>query len=81
MANFSKILNEEIHHTYSKSIFGVVFLVFSIGYITPADLARAWAGGIKARKEFVKEIARKYHLDLLFEFILLFPSWNSYEYS
>jgi len=82
MANFQRYLMRRFI-TLIPTIFGVVFLVFSIGYIMPADLARTWAGGIKAKKEFVEEIARKYHLDLpflnLFYFFLVGILTNTLE--
>ena len=82
MANFQRYLMRRFI-TLIPTVFGVVFLVFSIGYIMPADLARAWAGGIKAKKEFVEEIARKYHLDLpflnLFYFFLVGILTNTLE--
>ena len=48
--------------TLVPTLIGLVLITFTIGYIIPADLARAWAGGIKAKPQQIAEIAKKYHL-------------------
>lgn len=62
MADFSRYLIRRLI-TLIPTTLGVVFITFTIGYIIPSDLARAWAGGIKAKPWFVEEIKKKYHLE------------------
>jgi len=62
MPNFARYLVRRFI-TLIPTILGVVFITFVIGYIIPSDLARAWAGGIKARPELVEELKKKYHLE------------------
>jgi len=82
MPNFTRYLVRRLI-TLIPTVIGVVFLTFLIGYIIPMDLARAWAGGIKARPEFIDELRRKYHLDspflALFYFFLTGILTNSLE--
>ncbi|MGQ4834499.1 MAG: ABC transporter permease [Candidatus Asgardarchaeia archaeon] len=61
MPNFTQyIIRRAI--TLVPTLLGLILITFTIGYIIPSDLARAWAGGIKARPEQIAEIAKKYHL-------------------
>ncbi|MHA1723189.1 MAG: ABC transporter permease [Candidatus Baldrarchaeia archaeon] len=62
MPNFARYLARRFI-TLIPTVLGVVFITFAIGYIIPSDLARAWAGGIKARPELVEELKKKYHLE------------------
>jgi len=49
--------------TFIPTVFGVVFLSFTIAFVMPADPARTWAGGQKASPEVVARIRKMYHLD------------------
>lgn len=49
--------------TFIPTVFGVLFITFSIAFLMPADPARVWAGGQKASPEVVKKIRKMYHLD------------------
>lgn len=62
MPNFTRYLVRRLI-TLIPTILGVVFITFSIGYVIPSDLARTWAGGIKARPELIEELKKKYHLE------------------
>ena len=73
MANLSRYLVRRAL-TLVPTVLGVLIITFAIGYIIPADLARAWAGGEKADPKFAKLVAQKYHLNdpfyLQFYFLL-----------
>ncbi len=58
--------------TFIPTIFGVLLLVFIISHAIPADAARLWAGGEKAKPEVIEAIKKKYHLDkpLYMQFVL-----------
>ena len=62
MANLARYLVRRAL-TLVPTILGVLIITFAIGYIIPADLARAWAGGEKADPRYAKIIAEKYHLN------------------
>lgn len=49
--------------TFAPTLIGVTVLTFIIAFIMPADPARLWAGGERARPEIVEQIRRAYHLD------------------
>ncbi len=49
--------------TFIPTVLGVLVLVFIISHMIPADPARLWAGGEKAKPEVVEAIRKKYHLD------------------
>ncbi|MCD6301810.1 MAG: ABC transporter permease [Staphylothermus sp.] len=49
--------------TFVPTILGVLLLVFVISHAVPADPARLWAGGEKAKPEVVEMIREKYHLN------------------
>jgi len=49
--------------TFIPTLLGVTLIVFIIANIIPADPARAWAGGERARPEIVARIRKQYHLD------------------
>ncbi len=49
--------------TFIPTVIGVTLLTYVIAFIIPANPARAWAGGIKARPEVVQAIIREYHLN------------------
>lgn len=49
--------------TFIPTIIGITLLTFTIAFYTPADPARAWAGGEKARPEIVERVKKMYHLD------------------
>lgn len=61
MANLSRYLIRRAI-TLVPTVLGVIVITFAIGYIIPADLARAWAGGEKADPVYAEILARKYHL-------------------
>ncbi|MCR8454335.1 MAG: ABC transporter permease [Crenarchaeota archaeon] len=56
--------------TFIPTIIGITLLTFTIAFYTPADPARAWAGGQKARPEVVEQVRKMYHLDE--------PFWTQY---
>ena len=58
--------------TFIPTIFGVTLIAFAIAFYAPADPARAWAGGERARPEVVEHIRKLYHLDE--------PFWVQYYY-
>jgi len=62
MANLSRYLVRRAL-TLVPTILGVLVITFAIGYIIPADLARAWAGGEKADPILAQRLAEKYHLN------------------
>ena len=49
--------------TFIPTIIGVTIIVFLIANVIPADPARAWAGGERARPEVIERIRKMYHLD------------------
>ena len=49
--------------TFLPTIFGVVFITYLIAYAIPADPARAWAGGEKAKPEVIERLKQYYHFD------------------
>ncbi|MCD6487758.1 MAG: ABC transporter permease [Desulfurococcales archaeon] len=49
--------------TFIPTILGILLLVFIISHAIPANPARLWAGGEKAKPEVVEAIKKKYHLD------------------
>jgi len=49
--------------TFIPTLIGVTFLVFIIANIIPANPARSWAGGTKAKPEVVERIKKEYHLN------------------
>ncbi len=73
MANLSRYLIRRAI-TLVPTVLGVLLITFAIGYIIPADLARAWAGGEKADPVLAKQLAERYHLNdpphLQFYFLL-----------
>ncbi len=58
--------------TFIPTIIGITLLTFAIAFYTPANPARAWAGGERARPEVVERIREMYHLDE--------PFWVQYYY-
>ncbi|MEX0569532.1 MAG: ABC transporter permease [Candidatus Njordarchaeota archaeon] len=58
--------------TFIPTLFGLTLLTFAIAFYAPADPARAWAGGERARPEVVEHIRKLYHLDE--------PFWVQYYY-
>ncbi|MEM1827373.1 MAG: ABC transporter permease [Desulfurococcaceae archaeon] len=50
--------------TFIPTIVGVLILTFVISHVIPADPARLWAGGVKARPEVIELMKEKYHLNL-----------------
>ncbi len=58
--------------TFIPTLLGVTLLTFVIAFYAPADPARAWAGGERARPEVVEHIRKMYHLDD--------PFWVQYYY-
>lgn len=49
--------------TFIPTIIGVTFIVFIIANVIPANPARAWAGGERARPEVIKRVIEEYHLN------------------
>jgi len=62
MAGISKYLVRR-GLTLIPTVLGVLLITFFIGYVIPADPARAWAGGEKADPNTARELAKRYHLD------------------
>jgi len=58
--------------TFIPTLFGITLLTFAIAFYAPANPARAWAGGERARPEIVRHIRKVYHLDE--------PFWVQYYY-
>jgi len=58
--------------TFIPTLIGVTLIVFLIANVIPADPARAWAGGEKAKPEVIERIKREYKLDE--------PWWVQYVY-
>ncbi len=58
--------------TFIPTVFGVLFITFTIAFLMPANPARVWAGGQKASPEVVQRIRRMYHLDE--------PFWSQFYY-
>ncbi len=56
--------------TFVPTLIGVTLITFFIAFVMPADPARLWAGGERARPETIELIRRQYHLDD--------PWWNAY---
>lgn len=50
--------------TFIPTVVGVLILTFVISHVIPADPARLWAGGVKARPEVIELMKEKYHLNL-----------------
>lgn len=49
--------------TFIPTVFGVLFITFTIAFLMPADPARVWAGGQKASPRVIEKIRKMYHLD------------------
>jgi ABC-type dipeptide/oligopeptide/nickel transport system permease component len=49
--------------TFIPTLFGILLLVFINSHAIPADPARLWAGGEKAKPEVIESIRKRYHLD------------------
>ncbi|MCD6095206.1 MAG: ABC transporter permease [Thermoprotei archaeon] len=49
--------------TFLPTIIGVTLLTFVIARVIPANPARLWAGGVKAKPEVIEMLTKKYHLD------------------
>ncbi len=49
--------------TFIPTLIGVTFIVFVIAAVIPANPAKMWAGGEKARPEVVERIKKEYHLE------------------
>ena len=49
--------------TFIPTLIGLTLLVFVISHVVPADPARLWAGGLRARPEVVEAIRQRYHLN------------------
>lgn len=49
--------------TFVPTLVGVTFLVFVIAAAIPADPAKLWAGGEKARPDVVERLVAEYHLN------------------
>ena len=62
MSSFRKFLLRRFL-TFLPTIFGVVFITYLIAYAIPADPARAWAGGEKAKPEVIERLKQYYHFD------------------
>lgn len=58
--------------TFIPTLIGVSLLTFAIAFYAPADPARAWAGGQRAKPEVVERIRKLYHMDE--------PFWVQYYY-
>lgn len=62
MAELKKFLIRRLL-TFIPTLIGVTLIVFIIANVIPADPARAWAGGEKARPEVIERIKKEYKLD------------------
>ncbi|HDJ84032.1 MAG TPA: ABC transporter permease [Desulfurococcaceae archaeon] len=62
MAELKKFLIRRLL-TFIPTLIGVTLVVFVIANVIPADPARAWAGGEKARPEVIERIKEEYKLD------------------
>lgn len=62
MAELKKFLMRRLL-TFVPTLIGVTLVVFIIANVIPADPARAWAGGEKARPEVIERIKEEYHLN------------------
>jgi len=49
--------------TFLPTIIGVTLLTFVIARVIPANPARLWAGGVKAKPEVIEMLEKKYHLN------------------
>lgn len=49
--------------TFIPTLIGITFIVFLVAAVIPADPAKLWAGGEKARPEVVENLVREYHLN------------------
>ncbi|MGQ4892765.1 MAG: ABC transporter permease [Candidatus Njordarchaeia archaeon] len=56
--------------TFVPTLIGVTLLTFIIAFVMPADPARLWAGGERARPDAVEQVRRIYHLND--------PWWEAY---
>ncbi len=56
--------------TFVPTLIGVTLITFFIAFVMPADPARLWAGGERARPETIELIRKQYHLDD--------PWWEAY---
>jgi len=62
MANLKRFLIRRLI-TFIPTLIGVTLLTYVIAFVIPADPARFWAGGLKARPEVIQMVIHEYHLD------------------
>ncbi len=62
MANLKRFLIRRFL-TFIPTLIGVTLLTYVIAFIIPANPARFWAGGLKARPDVIQMIIHEYHLN------------------
>ncbi len=61
MANLKRFLIRRLL-TFIPTLIGVTLLTYVIAFVIPADPARFWAGGLKARPDVIQMVIKEYHL-------------------